>query len=147
MNECCRSVKHSNRFYIVAEKSSQKVAEKSSHSGYARLPREIVTDTSLSHSAVRVYAFIALNVKHGTAARLGQRLIAKKTGMDRGTVATAITELVQRNHIVAAGTGARRKMYHLTSLVFGQKQRDGVTEVVSAPSGGQRYASIGEEVA
>lgn len=125
----------------MAEKSSQKVAEKSSHSGYARTPREVLLDKDLSHSATRVYARIALDVKQGTTAKLGQRLIAKDLGMDRSTVAAALAELQAQGHLVIVGTGQRRRVYHLKSAVFGQKQGC-VTEVVSSPSGGKRYASI-----
>lgn len=131
----------------MAEKFSQKVAGKSSHSGYARIPREVLTDSSLSHSSVRVYGAISIRVAQGTTAKIGQRKLAAELGMDRSTVATALGELLSRGYLCIDGTGRRRRTYHLTSPVFGQKQRAGVTEAVSAPSGGRRYASVGREIA
>ena len=130
----------------MAEKSSQKVAEKSSHSGFARVPREVVCDSSLSHSAARVYAFLALGVAYGSVAGVGQRVIARRTGMDRSTVGSAITELAKRGHLTVVGSGRQRRMYVLNSTVFGQEQgRE--TVVVSSPTG-RRYASVNvEEVA
>lgn len=132
----------------MAEKSNRFVAEKSRHSGYARSPREIITDKEIGHAAVRVHAFLALNVRQGAVARVGQRRIADQIGMDRGTVAAAIGELVARGHItIAAAKRGARQGYVLNSPVFSQKQGR-VTEVVSAPSGGRRYASVAvEEVA
>jgi hypothetical protein len=126
----------------VAEKSPRFPVEKSRHSGYARLPREVLTDTMLGHAAVRVYGFLSLGVGQGSVARVGQRLIASKTGMDRGTVAAGIAELVSRGYItVAAAKRGCRQGYVLNSGVFGQKQGK-YTEVVSAPSGGRRFASV-----
>lgn len=132
----------------MAEKSPRFVAEKSRHSGYARLPREVLTDTEIGSAAVRVYGILSLGVQQGAVARVGQRLIASKTGMDRGTVATAIEQLVSRGHVtIAAARRGSRQGYVLNSLVFSQKQGK-VTEVVSSPSGGRRFASINvEEVA
>lgn len=102
----------------------------------------MVTDTELGHTAIRVYTFLSLGVGQGAVTRVGQRLIAKKIGMDRGTVVAAIAELVSRGHItVAAAKPGSRQAYVLNSLVFAQKQGKH-TEIVSAPSGGYRYASI-----
>lgn len=132
----------------MAEKSRRFVAEKSRHSGYARVPREVLTDAEIGPAAVRVFGYLSLNVRQGAVARVGQRRIADQIGMDRGTVATAIAELVGRGHVtIAAAKRGARQGYVLNSLVFSQKQGR-VTEVVSAPSGGRRYASVAvEEVA
>ena len=40
------------------------------------------------------------------------------------------------------GKGKARRIYHLQSAVFGQKQRAGIEEVISSPSGGRRLATV-----
>lgn len=132
----------------MAEKSTHFVAEKSRHSGYGRIPREVLTDCELGAAAVRVFGYLALNVRQGAVARVGQRRIAEQIGMDRGTVAAALLDLVSRGHVtIAAAKRGARQGYVLNSPVFSQKQGR-VTEVVSSPSGGRRYASVVvEEVA
>jgi hypothetical protein len=57
------------------------------------------------------------------------------------TVNVAIHELEDRQHIAITGDGKARRMYHLSSSVFGQKQRAGVEEVISSPSRTPRLAS------
>ena len=121
------------------------MAEKSRHSGYARIPREVLADGKIGAAAVRVFGYLALNVSQGAVARVGQRLMASRMGMDRGTVAAGIAELVSAGHItIAAAKRGSRQAYVLNSPVFSQKQGRR-TEVVSAPSGGLRFASVAVE--
>lgn len=115
---------------------------------HGRIPASVLLDKELSSEAVRVYGLLALSVYQGTVAYVGMREIGRIIGKSAATVKRRIDELAAREHIVPRpGKNGQRSHYHLTSPVFGQKQRAGVTEVVSAPSGGQRYASIGKEVA
>jgi hypothetical protein len=53
----------------------------------------------------------------------------------------AIHELEDRQHISIRGKGRTRRVYHLWSSVFGQKQRAGIEEVISSPSRTLRLAS------
>jgi hypothetical protein len=61
--------------------------------------------------------------------------------MHLGTVNAAIHELERYRHIVINGAGKTRRIYHLTSSLFGQKQRAGIEEVIGSPSGMPRLAS------
>ena len=72
----------------------------------------------------------------------GQRRIAGILGLHKETVGLAIRELEERKHIVAKGVGKARRIYHLESSVFGQKQRAGIEEVISSPSRTPRLASV-----
>ena len=51
-------------------------------------------------------------------------------------------ELEQHEHISIRGRGNGRRIYYLRSLVFGQKQRAGIEEVISSPSRTPRLASV-----
>jgi hypothetical protein len=50
--------------------------------------------------------------------------------------------LEAHQHISIRGSGKGRRIYHLRSLVFGQKQRAGIEEVISSPSRTPRLASV-----
>lgn len=109
---------------------------------YARLPLSVLRDPELSPVARIVYCELALWVFQGATCSLGQRAIAERLGLARNTVADGLEQLEQRGHIeFNRSSHGRRAMYILTSPVFSQKQGR-VTEVVSAPSGGRRYASV-----
>lgn len=54
---------------------------------------------------------------------MGQRLIAISLGIHQETVTRALSELVDRKHITIHGKGKERRLYHLHSNIFGQKQR------------------------
>lgn len=56
-------------------------------------------------------------------ARVGQRRIAERIGVARNTVDAAISALVECGHLKVLVCGKQRGMYHLTSTIFGQKQR------------------------
>ena len=116
---------------------------------HARLPETVLHDERLSPAAKLVYAELALWVFQGRTCSIGMRKIAERLGFSKTTVADAMDSLVQLGAIqVKSGQGhGKRSVYVLTSPVFGQKQGR-VTEAVSAPSGGRRYASVVvEEVA
>ena len=79
----------------------------------------------------------------GTTVKIGQRRIAGLLGVHVETVNVAIHELEGRQHIAIRGTGRARRIYHLSSSVFGQKQRAGsVQEVISSSSRTRRFASV-----
>jgi hypothetical protein len=131
--------------YNVYGKSEQKVYGKSEHGEaekYARMPESVLFDDSLSVTARCVYGVLARYVYQGTTVKIGQRRIAKLLGLHVETVNLAIHELEGRRHIVVRGNGKARRLYHLSSAVFGQKQRAGVEEVISSPSRTPRLASV-----
>jgi hypothetical protein len=131
--------------YNVYGKSEQKVYGKSEHGEaekYARMPESVLFDGGLSVTARCVYGVLARYVYQGTTVRIGQRRIAKLLGLHVETVNVAIHELEDRQHIAIRGSGRARRVYHLASFVFGQKQRAGVEEVIGSPSGGRRLASV-----
>lgn len=106
-------------------------------------------DERLSPAAKLVYAELALWVFQGRTCSIGIRKIAERLSLSKTTVVEAMDSLVRLGAIqVKSGQGrGKRSVYVLMSPVFGQKQGR-VTEVVSAPSGGRRFASVAvEEVA
>ena len=132
-------------FYNVYGKTEQKVygnSEQGEAENYARMPESVLFDEGLSVTARCVYGVLARYVYQGTTVRIGQRRIAKLLGLHVETVNLAVHELEDRQHIVIRGKGKARRLYHLASFVFGKKQRAGIEEVISSPSGGRRFASV-----
>ena len=125
-------------------KSEQKVYGKSEQGDaekYARVPDSVLCDHGLSVTARCVYSVLARYAYQGTTVRIGQRRIARLLGVHVETVNVAIHELEDREHIAIRGKGKTRRIYHLRSSVFGQKQRAGVEDVISSPSGTPRFGS------
>ncbi len=126
-------------------KSEQRVygeSEQGEAEKYARLPDSVLCDHGLSVTARCVYGVLARYAYQGTTVTIGQRRIAMLLGVHVETVNVAIHELEDRQHISIRGKGRTRRVYHLWSSVFGQKQRAGIEEVISSPSGGRRFASV-----
>jgi hypothetical protein len=126
-------------------KSGQKVSGKSGQSvieKYARVPDSVLSDRALSATARCVYATLSRYTYQGTTVSIGQRRIAGILGLHQETVGLGIRELEDRKHIVIKGKGKARRIYHLQSDVFGQKQRAGFEEVISSPSRTPRLASV-----
>ena len=96
----------------------------------------------LSATARCVYGVLARYAYQGTTVKIGQRRIARYLGIHVETVNLAIHELEDRQHIASRGSGKSRRIYHLCSNVFGQKQRAGIEEVISSPSLTPRLASV-----
>lgn len=118
------------------------VPRKVKRSRYARLPWDVLTDAEISSDAKVVYAVIAGHAFQGTVAYIGQRFIGELAGMSAAKVNRLLKQLVPKyleRDIEASG---KRAHYHLKSPVFGQKQRAGVEEVISSPSGNRRLASV-----
>jgi DNA-binding MarR family transcriptional regulator len=115
---------------------------------YARIPREVLIDATVSSDAKITYAVLALSTFHGAVAYVGQRLIGEILGVSQPTVSRRLAELEMAGHIrQAPATRGKRAHWELLSPVFGQKQGR-ATVVVSSPKGGRRYASVDiEEVA
>src|ERR1017187_2659576 len=112
--------------YYVYGKSEQKVCGKSERSDAersARLPDSVLCDRRLSVTARCVYGVLARYAYQGTTVKIGQRRIAMLLGVHVETVNVAIHELERRQHIAIVGEGQVRRVYHLRSSVFGQKQR------------------------
>jgi hypothetical protein len=131
--------------YNVYGKSEQEVYGKSEQWGaekYARLPDSVLYDHHLSLAARCVYGLLARHAYQGTTVKIGQRRIAKLLGVHLETVNVAIHELEDREHIAIRGEGKARRIYHLCSCVFGQKQRAGIEEVIRSPKGAPRLASV-----
>jgi Helix-turn-helix domain len=121
----------------VYGKSEQRDAER-----YARLPDSVLCDHRLSVTARCVYGVLARYAYQGTTVKIGQRRIARLLGIHVETVNLAIHELEDRLHIAIRGAGKARRIYHLHSSVFGQKQGAGFEEVISSPSRTPRLASV-----
>ena len=133
------------RVYYVFANSEQKVFAKNEQSRvekYARTPDSVLFDTALSITARCVYGVLARHAFQGSTANVGQRRIANLLGVHVGTVNRSLHELEDHQHIAIRGTGKGRRIYHLCSLVFGQKQRAGIDEVISSPSRTPRLASV-----
>ena len=132
----------------TVRKKSVSFKVKRSARWYGRVPASVSLDLSVSSDAVRIYSLLALSVYQGNIARVGMRQLGKIIGKSAATVKRRIVELVKAGHLKPnTGKSGERAFYELTSPVFGQKQRSGVTEVVSSPSRGRRYASLGKDVA
>jgi hypothetical protein len=130
--------------YNVYGNSEQKVygnSEQIPVEKYARLPDSVLCDRRLSVTARCVYAVLARYAYQGTTVKIGQRRIAELLGVHVETVNGAIHELEGCQHIAIRGDGKTRRIYHLWSSVFGQKQRAGIEEVISSPSRTLRLAS------
>jgi len=121
----------------VSGNSGQNVVEK-----YARVPDTVLRDRALSPTARCIYAALSRYTYQGTTVSIGQRRIAGILGLHQETVGLGIRELEDRKHIVIKGKGKARRIYHLQSSVFGQKQRAGIEEVISSPSRTPRLASV-----
>jgi len=110
---------------------------------YARIPREVVCDPGLESLDVQVYCMLAGSVWQGTTAKIGTRLIARSAHASRRLVIASLRRLEARGHVQKAVVRrGERELYILTSLVFGQKQRAGIEEVISSPIRTPRLASV-----
>ncbi|MGL5936987.1 MAG: hypothetical protein ACRCZI_15355 [Cetobacterium sp.] len=122
---------------------NQKRFSKVNH--YARLPREVLLDSAVSSDAKVVYGVMAMSTHQGSVTYMGQRRIGELLGMSQATVSRRLCELEIAGHVKQKDAGRGwRSFWELVSPVFGQKQGR-VTEVVSAPSGGRRFASVAVE--
>ena len=116
--------------------SGQSVSPKMKRSPkwYGRIPADVLLDESLSSDAVRVYGILALWVFQGDVAYIGMREIGRLSGLSPATVMRRVKELAAAKYIeVRKAETGKRSWYVMTSPVFGQKQRAGVEELVSAP--------------
>jgi hypothetical protein len=153
-----RNLLESIRESLTASQSESLTASLQSQKGYGRIPASILRDARLSPIARLVYAELAMWVFQGNMARRGQRAIANAIGIRQMTVSAAIRQLVELGHIRIANrelvrlglinskqANHSRGIYELLSPVFGSKQRDGITEVVSSPRGDRRFVAVGTE--
>lgn len=127
------------------QKVIRKTYQRANEKRFARIPLTVLQDGALSLSARCIYAILSVHVWQGTTAKIGQRRIADLLQIRQATVSAALKELAERGHIeVKSGKdGAKdRGLYCLLSPIFGQKQRAGVDEVISSPSGNRRLASV-----
>jgi hypothetical protein len=118
----------------VSEQSRQKVSEGIGQSSklekYSRIPDSVIGDPELSASDGWVYIILARYVFQGTIVEMGLRRIARLSKLDKGTVAESLQKLQERGHLKIIGKGKKRRAYHLTSNLFGKRQRAGVEIVV-----------------
>ena len=153
-----RNLSESIRESLTASQSESLTASLRAKTNYGRLPASVLHDPRLGKTAKLVYAELALWVFQGNVARRGQRAIADAIGVRQMSVSEAIRQLVQAGHIRIANRELSRRgqmsatqakhcrgVYELLSSVFGSKQRDGITEVVSSPRGDRRFVSLGTE--
>jgi len=115
---------------------------------YGRIPLSVLGDHSLTAEARIVYAGLAAAAFQGNVSYIGQRFLGELIGMSQATISRKLDELEKCGHIKQFEDGrGRRSYWSLESPVFAKKQRAGAQEVVSAPSGGRRLASVRREVA
>ena len=86
---------------------------------YAKVPMQVLTDTSISPRARVVYSFMAGCAFDGPRVRVGQRFIAEAVGFSLGSVNHSIRELAQAGHLEPIlGPSGKRSAYDLKSPVF-----------------------------
>lgn len=116
------------------------------HSRYARLPLDVLLDARLSARALRIYGILAAHAFQGSVAYIGQRFIGELVGCSAATAGRELKRLEEFGFVNRSECESGQRLHWvLTSSVFGKKQRAGVEEVVSAPSGGKRFASVRRE--
>ena len=103
--------------------------QKSSRSGgYARIPRSVITDTTLTAEARVVFGVLALEDQiiagASNTVSVGSRLIAQMTGFDKKTVLKALKDLAKRRHIGLSRGEKQRGLIVLTSPVFAVKSAE-----------------------
>jgi DNA-binding Lrp family transcriptional regulator len=77
---------------------------------FAQIPHALIEDTVLSHTAVRVYAYLMRRADNVTGnAFPGQRFIAKEIGMSPSTVTKAITDLEDRGWLEVTRRRTKKK--------------------------------------
>jgi hypothetical protein len=114
---------------------------------YSKIPPDVMFDDRLNRTDLRVYSCIAGVVWQGTVASIGIRLIAKQIKRSVALVAKSLDRLERAGHIKRqpVNNGKRSKIDLTPYDVFGTKQRDGITEIVSCPRGDRRMVSVGKE--
>jgi len=113
---------------------------------YGRIPTTVLMDSELSSDAARVFGMLMADTFEGNVATMGMRKIAQLLSVSPATIMRRIHELEARGHIKKAKCeNGKRAFYMATSPVFGQKQRDGITTLVSCPKGHRRMATVGPE--
>jgi hypothetical protein len=113
---------------------------------FSRVPREVSTDRRLTRVDLRVYAVLSAFCWQGSTVSAGKRLIAKQAPCAERLVAPSLKRLERTGHILKVPRKrGQRGFYHLSSLVFGQKQRAGVHEMTVTPGGKRRLASVRKE--
>lgn len=132
-------------FHPEGTDSAQSVPRKMERSPkwHGRIPAQVLLDPAISADAVRVYGILALFVFQGNSSYVGMRRLGELAGFSQQTAMRKIAELSKAGHItVSKDKKGKRSTYVLNSAVFGQKQRDGVEEIVSNPSGSKRLVSV-----
>lgn len=111
---------------------------------YGRVPVSVLMDPDLSGVDVRVFAGMARWVMQGDICCKSHTDIGLGCRVTPRQVRRSIKALILGGHICAASSNKPKAIctYQLNSDVFAQKQRDGVQEIVSAPSGGKRLSSV-----
>ncbi len=129
--------------------SAKSVAAKMKRSAiwYGRVPASVSLDMSISSDAARVYSILSLNTYQGNTSALGMRQLGKLMKKSAATMMRRVDELIKAGHLKVSETEAngRRAIYVFTDPCFGQKQRAGMKEVSTGPSGGQRLVSYPKE--
>ena len=111
---------------------------------YGRIPLSVSMDKRLKTSDKLVYLGLSYYAWQGTIVKRSFSDIAEAAGISARSVARSIKTLIKYGHIKSAGENKERYVgsYHLTSPVFGQKQRSGKTEIAYPPKSCPRYVSV-----
>ena len=92
---------------------------------YSALPWMVLTDTSLEHVDMLVYACLSANAFKGDTTRSAGRWISESVYVSQRTVSRSLKRLIKRGHveIVVSARGNQAPIYRLTSPVFGKRQK------------------------
>jgi hypothetical protein len=114
-----------------------------SRNQFSRVPCEVSADRRLKARDVRVYGVLAASCWQGSVANVGKRRIAKLACCAERLVISSLKRLEATGHIqkLPVHRGERGR-YLLPSSVFGQKQRADIEEIVMAPDGQPRLATV-----
>ncbi len=114
---------------------------------YAKVPMQVLTDTTISPRARVVYAFMAGCAFDGPRVRVGQRLIAEAVGFSLGSVNYSIQELARAGHLEPIlGPSGKRSAYDLKSPVFSYpRARRYVGGLTSTVRAARAWAEVDDE--
>jgi hypothetical protein len=112
---------------------------------FGRIPLEVLADRRLKHRDVRVYGVLSASCWQGSVVPVGTRRIARLARCAERLVTDSLIRALEVAGHIKKQPGLRRGQrgrYVLLSPIFGQKQRDGVEEVVMGPDGHMRLVTV-----
>ena len=91
---------------------------------FARVPENVLADTTLTHRDIRAYAAISLHAINKRIVHVGQRRLAELAQMDRRALRICLENLGKAGHIsTSTHKLGRRGVYRLNSDIFSNGQK------------------------